>query len=169
MKLSVFTLSFLLILSFGVQAQKNTKITTKLNSHIQSKNKSEQTSVWIFFADKGDNISDKLIEAENKLPANSVKRRKKLYPNKILQATFYDIPVKIEYLNQIKSNIVKQRHISRWLNAVSAEVTTDNINQLASLDCIKKIDLVRKGSINKNSEFDFYTQSKRLTQITCAA
>ncbi len=151
---------YLIILTalFGYTLSFSQKI--KISENLQKKIKYEQTentyNIWIFFTDKGNNIKTKLATAENNLPEHAVERRKKLMKNKTSVATFYDIPVKQEYLNEISGKITKLRHKSNWLNAISAEATEKQINEIAKLDFVKKIDMVRTAKINrKNTGFNF--------------
>ena len=55
-----------------------------------------------------------------------------------------DLPVYAAYLQGIKSDVVKVRHKSRWLNAVSVELKRSALSNLSALDYVKKIDLLRK-------------------------
>ncbi len=136
-------------------AQEEEKISKNLSIQINDNQGSNEFSVWIFFTDKGESISKKLNEAENKLNENALKRRKKTFKNKSTYATFYDIPIKQEYLNETNRYINKLRQKSKWLNAVSAEVSSENINKIANMPFVKKIDIVRKGKINNSLEIDF--------------
>ena len=140
--------------SSNITAQ-NPKISQKLSQTLNSSKESEY-SVWIFFKDKGGNTKAKLTEAENKLPKHAVERRKKLMKNKTSVATFYDIPVLNTYVSEISKHILKLRHKSNWLNAISAEVTKNQINKISNFPFVKKIDIVRKGKISrKNNDVDF--------------
>ncbi len=151
----ILAISVIFTLNITKSESQNNKITQKLTQTINSSNK-ETYPVWIFFTDKGNNVKSKLAAAELNLPEHAVQRRKKIMKNKSSVATFYDIPVNKKYFNQTAEHITKLRHKSNWLNAVSAEVTENQINELKSLPFIKKIDIVRTSKINKNnSVFNF--------------
>ncbi len=138
----------------NVNAQQS-KISSKLREQISEQNK-ETYSVWIFFTDKGTDIKAKLSDAEKNLPKHAVERRKKLIKNRNSVATFYDIPVNKNYFNSVSKYILKLRHQSNWLNAISAEVTEEQINKITTLPFVKKVDIIRKGKINRqNNAFDF--------------
>jgi len=141
-----------LLFSNSILAQESIKISNHLNKYIEIKNQTEY-SVFIFFTDKGNNISKKMIDAEKLLPANAIKRRKKLMRNKTSFATFYDIPINENYFNETEKYINKLRHKLKWLNAISAEVSKENIDKIANLTFVKRIDIVRKGEISRNDNF----------------
>ncbi len=145
---------FVLIIGNNLTAQE-TKISEALKTKTILSDK-DLFSVWIFFRDKGGDIKAKLSAAESKLPENAVERRKKLMKNKETVATFYDISVLNTYVSEISKHIIKLRHKSNWLNAVSAEVNKSQINEIASLNFVKKIDIVRKAKIKREEpKFNF--------------
>lgn len=151
-----------IFLNLNINAQQN-KISKNLSEQISELNK-ETYSVWIFFTDKGGNIKTKLAKAENKLPKHAIERRKKIMKNKKSVATFYDIPINENYFNKISKHIFKLRQESNWLNAVSAEATKKQINEMAKLSFVKKIDIVRKGKISrKSNEFNFAKAYRNFT------
>lgn len=140
----------IILLTSNIFAQN--KISKHLNNYIELKNQDEY-SVFIFFKDKGGNITKKMQDAETLLPENAIKRRKKIMKNKSSVATFYDISINENYYNETEKYISKLRHKLKWLNAISAEVTKENIEQIANLPFVKNIDIVRKGKISRNDNF----------------
>ncbi len=151
----ILALSVIFTLNFSKSEAQNHKITRNLTQAIHSSEK-EFYPVWIFFKDKGNKINLKLSEAESNLPEHAVQRRKKIMGSKSTYATFYDIPIQNSYLNEISILSQKIRQKSNWLNAVSVEATENQINTIAALPFVKKVDIVRTSTIKKNnSEFDF--------------
>ncbi len=147
-------LYFILIISTLTSTAQNSKFSNTLTKIVNS-DKKETFTVWIFFTDKGNNLNAKLADAEKNLPQHAVNRRKKIMKKQSV-ATFYDIPISENYLTQILNHIDKLRQKSNWLNAISAEVTKNQLNELNRLAFVKKIDIVRTGKISEyNSEFDF--------------
>jgi len=140
----------IILLTSNIFAQN--KISNHLNKYVELKNQNEY-SVFIFFKDKGENIAKKMQDAETLLPENAIKRRKKIMKNKISVATFYDIPINENYYNETKKYISKLRHKLKWLNAISAEVSKENIEIIANLSFVKQVDIVRKGKISRNNNF----------------
>ncbi len=133
-------------------SQKTSRISRHLQKYIEVKQQ-DNYSIYIYFKDKGDDISVKLKNAEGKLPANSIKRRQKIMTNKSSLATFYDIPVNENYYNETSKYISKLRHKLKWLNAISAEVTKENIEIISKLPFVTKIDIVRKGKVTRSNNF----------------
>ncbi len=156
----IFLFFLLSIFILNTNNAQQTKISQKLNKEITTQNK-ETYSVWIFFKDKGNNIKAKLSEAEKNLPEHAIERRRKLMKNKNSVATFYDIHINENYFKNISKHITKLRQKSNWLNAVSAEVTENQINDIVKFSFVKKVDIVRKGKISrKNNDFNFYNSFK---------
>ncbi len=143
----LLTITFFLIIS-ALYAQKSNKVTQALFERIEEKGISNEYTVWIFFTDKGDNLTQKLVVANQTLSQRSLERRKKLLKNKPL-VTFYDIPVLESYIEEISPFLLKLRHSSKWLNAVSAEVSGQQLNEIANLDFVKSIDIVRSRKYDK--------------------
>lgn len=118
-----------------------TKISASLNLKIESSSSEELFPVWIYFIDKGNNLDNRLkITADNLLPKAS-KRRLQLRSHSNV-VDFYDLPVLEEYVQEIRQFVRNIRHKSRWLNAISANVTKEDIPNLIGLSYVKKIDLV---------------------------
>jgi|GEM_PF-1510271 len=144
-----------------VSFSQQTKYSPTVEKIIQSGKSSESHSVWIYFSDKGINLDSKMAAIKASLPAHSLQRRAKTFKDKKSPVTYYDIPLEETYITQISPYINKIRTESRWLNAVSAEITTENIEKIAALSFVKKIDIVRKGksrrmfSDEKNPENPF--------------
>ncbi|NPA44996.1 MAG: S8 family serine peptidase [Chlorobi bacterium] len=153
-------LLILILFISSITYSQNNKISNHLKKYIELKKQNEY-SVFIFFTDKGNNISKKLLDAEKTLPTNAIKRRKKLMKNKTSVATFYDIPINENYFNETEKYINKLRHKLKWLNAISAEVSEKNIEKIANLPFVKKIDIVRKGTISRNDNFMDFTKTIR--------
>ncbi|MFK7807878.1 MAG: S8 family serine peptidase [Saprospiraceae bacterium] len=141
-------LTTILILSLSVlhfaKAQHSPKFTKSLERQIAQKAVGEQLSVWIYFTDKGDDLAQKIQLAEQTISERALERRKKTMGNKPL-VTLLDVPVSDEYLQQVIPYITKHRHSSKWLNALSADIKISNLQEVADLDFIQKIDIVRKG------------------------
>jgi serine protease AprX len=142
------TISIILLISFQsiLFAQTDTKISPALNSAINSDIQTH--TVWIFFSDKGGDLQNKLVHAENLLSEKNILRRKKLISSSSI-VDFYDIPVEEAYINTIRPYIKKIRHSSKWLNAVSAEVDKTQLEKISQFSFVKKIDIVRKAKTSK--------------------
>jgi len=118
----------------------NEKISRSLESTLRITPANETVKVWIFFKDKGENVNFKAIE--NKLTAKSKVRRSKIFGESLVD--FYDVPVNRNYLKDLSPYLYKTVVKSKWLNAVSAFIYPDNIEQITKKDFIKKIDIVNR-------------------------
>lgn len=153
--LSVFAFSVL-------HAQKHQKISQQLSNEITFKGADEDFTVWIFFTDKGDNINEKMRHATQELNPRSLKRRQKSIKRTAL-VSILDIPVMESYVNEVVPLLVKFRHKSKWLNAISAEVSGVQLDKIASFDFVERIDVVRSRKYDKEitqvSSEDNYSKS----------
>ena len=132
----------LIFISIKAEAQENTKISRRLAHEIHTKQ--EQThSVWIYFSDKGPHAAEEVKTFEKQLPQKTINRRKKnMLPGNI--CNFRDLPLNKQYIETISPFLTKNRRESRWLNALSAEVSSQNIRRIAEFPFVNKIDLVLK-------------------------
>ena len=117
------------------------KITFKLQHRMERVSTNDIITAWIFFTDKGNNPTQKLDEVEKNLLPESYERRLRNRPAEKL-VDMYDVPVEKAYIKQISPLVSKIRHKSRWLNAVSVEVSREALENIAELSFVKKIDLV---------------------------
>ena len=143
----IITLGFIFFF-FGANAQFSEKFSDVLIRNIEINRTNPEYTVWIFFTDKGSDLKAKIKFSENNLSKKSIQRRQKLIKTGPV-ADYYDIPVKESYVEQLIPHINKLRHQSRWLNAISAEVSRENLEQIAGFSFVKKIDIVRKGKYDK--------------------
>ncbi len=146
----VLSISLIVIFSLTAFSQKMNKVTEVLAQKVYA-NPNTTHTVWIYLNDKGNNISQKLVSAAQNLhPKSKERRQKSMKSNQLV--SFIDIPVESNYVNQVSTIVEKVRHQSRWLNAISAEATKAQIEQIAQLDFVKSIDIVRKASIEPVEE-----------------
>lgn len=140
-KVSVLVVMLLLGVFSGIFAQ--SPITPKLQALMTNKGDTQEITAWIFFTDKGSNISEMLIAAEAKLTPRAYQRRLRNRAADNL-VDFYDLPVNSRYVREVASRVERVRHKSRWLNAVSVEIKKASVYNIAALSFVKKIDLVHK-------------------------
>ncbi len=125
---------FLLIFQLSAQSL---KFSERLNSEIERSTKDKEITVWIYFTDKGGGLD----KSSAVISVRAIKRRKKIAKNNSL-IDQYDLPVYEPYIKNISKLIHKKRTESRWLNAVSVEMSASDIKRVAALPFVKKIDLV---------------------------
>ncbi len=153
-KYLILSATALIIFSSNIYAQD--KRSTSLKKQIQQSAQDDILTVWVFFTDKGKDIKQKLEKAEAQLPQHALERRKKCFKGKSSLASFYDLPINKNYIQEVTKHIEKLRRTSNWLNALSAELRTSQIEKIEQLSFVKKIDIVKKGKINrKTAEFNF--------------
>ncbi|MBK9405434.1 MAG: S8 family serine peptidase [Ignavibacteria bacterium] len=151
MKKLITLLSFIavIVLSGYTQNNPSDKISRQLLNS-SSKNPDKNLVVWIYLTDKGPGALSKLSNPLNIVSQRSFERRLKV--KTVAQALdFTDVPLNDAYVNEIKEKVIKIRNRSKWLNAVSAEVTSDQLSELANLDFVKVIDLVERFRKAKNN------------------
>jgi len=145
-----FAVITLLSLSFFSFKPTEDKIGNMLSSAM-NKAGSENYVVWVYFKDKGPNAMARLNNPLSIVSQRSLDRRSKVKPaGELLDYT--DIPLYAEYVNSVSSKVLKVRHGIKWLNSMSVEVSKSQINELAMLDCVSKIELVERFRINNEQE-----------------
>ena len=120
------------------------KISTRLNTEIESKKSGDKILVWIYFRDKGNNLKFYFNNPESALSKKSLDRREKRLKKKSSSLDFTDVPLNQEYLKQLSSNGFTLKQKSKWLNAVSGYVDELQLQTISKYDFIKKIDLVNR-------------------------
>jgi subtilisin family serine protease len=92
---------------------------------------------WIVFRNKG--VSSSLLKNSQSLGITNraLKRRaKSLPPDRLIDE--YDLPISESALSQIKQTGVKIRTVSRWLNAVSVEASSQQLQILNALPIVSQ-------------------------------
>ena len=134
----------ILILSFqGFDNPNNyLKISKTLREDLSLKNENSKNLIWITFKDKGINADQKLQHPENFLTQRALDRRSKVKPLNAL-VDFTDIPLNYEYVNEIKNAGIEIKNRSKWFNSVSCYATKIQIEQIAELGFVSKLDIVK--------------------------
>ncbi len=131
----------LLFFAFSINAQN--KISVPLKNILNQTEGNKKILIWIYFRDKGPDISKYFTEPESVVSKKSLKRRAKVLPeNKLID--FTDIPVNPLYIQKLHNLNIEIKHKSKWLNAVSCYVTKKQIKMLEKLDFVTNLDIVRK-------------------------
>jgi len=108
----------------------------------------ETAAVWLYLRDK--EVYDSaaceraLAEHAETLGQPALERRRKALPEPWVD--FYDLPVAERYLDQLSTEGIEIRRVSRWLNAVSANVTRSQIDRLLALPFVSEIRPVLRGT-----------------------
>jgi hypothetical protein len=119
------------------------KFTPQLNGVVNVADQNEKLLVWVFFSDKGDNLHNYLSKPSTVVSEKSLKRRAKvLDENNLL--TPRDLPVNMEYVDQLESIGFKVKNKTKWFNGVSGWATKSELAQLSIMPFVKQLDIVYK-------------------------
>jgi hypothetical protein len=114
--------------------------------------KESKFTVYVYLKDKGPDVQKYLANPLSMVSQRSLDRRAKVLPSNEL-VDFTDVPVYLEYAKLIESKSLKLRHILNWFNCVSVTATIPQLNEIASLNCVKEIELVERfKSVAENPE-----------------
>ena len=109
-----------------------------------------QTKYWIFFVDKGPDVS-RLAKARKlartRLSSRCLERRRKVLPEESL-VDDTDVEIYDLYLNKLHQLGVKPIVKSNWLNAVSAVMDSETVQVVKSLSFVRRIKPVARANTN---------------------
>lgn len=122
------------------------KMSERLQIEMLASDEFEKTvNIWIYFQDKAitsqEMLKNGFEDVHKGLRPRCLWRRSKVR-NSDGRIDEHDLPLRAEYIEKVKPMVNRVRTVSRWLNAVSAEATTAQIQELEQLDFIRKLDLV---------------------------
>ncbi len=159
---SLIIILFILFLSTENISLASNKTSSALSSIVSEYGLDKEYKVWIYFKDKGPLYRNIMEEVKNQLNKRSIVRRSRSIGNNLID--FYDLPVFDKYITSLVNILIKIHHKSRWLNALSAEITGKNIELLEELDFIDKIDIVKnyKSTSRRKSFSNEITYTKGL-------
>lgn len=139
----------LLALCLPLRAQAVERATWKLHPHM-GRLLDERGSVkgWVFFRDKGLGdaraVKAALDRAEAELGPRQ-RARRELRRQRSGLVDWYDIPVAQRYVQSVESGGVRVAVSSSWLNAISVYGDRARFEAIAALDCVDRIEPVRRG------------------------
>lgn len=125
----------------------------KLNEAVRE---DDQIHAWIMFKDKGPNVAAR--KQNITLHPKTLERRKKLFSEPV---TWYDVPVHQKYINRIISVGVEVRRESKWLNALSVFASMDQIQTIAGMNFVTRIQPVAKLRRGKHKTINNMTHNER--------
>ncbi len=111
------------------------KLSKRLRAKLAVKDDDTRRKVWVYFTDK-DETPAAYLKAASTMTARAAVRRRDI------PLDWYDLPVKDEYIDNVRKIGGQDVRASRWLNAVSVRLTESRIRQLAGESFIKMIDIV---------------------------
>jgi len=104
-----------------------------------------RVAVWVFFTARDmtpAQLEAALTKAEASLPAKVARRRGKVVATGERLVDVNDLPLDPGYLAEAAATGATLRRQSRWLDAASYDATPAQVQTLASLSCVRKVDLV---------------------------
>ena len=135
-KAVILGVTILVSLGFAQNAESQQILSPELSVIVSNNSNSELHKVWIYF-----DLPDSLLEKVN-LSEKSLKRRAKVFGQNDSQSR-YDFRPSDKVLQEITSTGVQIRRVSRWFKAVSVEASASQIQQVARLPFVSKVDLVK--------------------------
>ncbi len=104
---------------------------------------------WIYFRDKDETVLRTVaangtvheISQATGITERALKRRSKMLPSARL-VTAEDLPVSQLYIEQLQLNGISVINTSRWFNAVTATLTSDQGRRISALPFVDHIELV---------------------------
>jgi hypothetical protein len=102
-------------------------------------------AVWVFFIDRAMTPSQReraLADAEAVLPDDVARRRSKVAAPGQRLVDEHDLPLDPNHLAEAATTGATLRRQSRWLGAASYDATPLQVRALASLSCVRRVDLV---------------------------
>ncbi|MCE1164699.1 MAG: S8 family peptidase [Bacteroidetes bacterium] len=140
-------LTIAILLSTGLKPY-NGKLSERLQNAIKS-SKDDKFTVYVYFKDKGPDVQKYLSNPSSLVTEKSLERRKKvLSPGALVD--FEDVPLYQPYVDMAAQHTSKVRDQLRWLNCISAEVTREQVSDLAEINCVKNMDVVERFKKNKD-------------------
>lgn len=136
-----FIFSAIAIIIFAFKPE-SSKLGHRLSDLLNRTNENKFT-VWIYFTDKGPQSDSYLSNPSALVTQRSLERRMKVkQPGALVDVK--DIPVFHRYVDAVNSSVLKIRNKTKWLNAVSAELTREQLRQVESFDFVSKIEIVER-------------------------
>ncbi|MBV6477650.1 MAG: hypothetical protein HGGPFJEG_00391 [Ignavibacteria bacterium] len=131
-------------------ATANDKIGSNLKNAEANLNQ-DRFTVWIYFTDKGPDANTIILNPMSFISRKSFERRLKV--KSVMNAVdITDVPVYQNYVSEVSKIALRMRHKSKWLNAVSAELSKEAIFEIIKLPFVKKIELVERYAVKVKEE-----------------
>ncbi len=132
----------LLALALPAGAQQDDRVAPSLRRAIAAAPAETPQIVWIFFRDKGPDAAARLAAGAPLVTARALSRRALRGTQRGVELE--DLPPAAAYVEAVARSVVAIRQQSRWFDAVSAVATPAQIEQLARLPFVARVDVVRR-------------------------
>lgn len=121
-------------------AEPGAKASRALLERLAASRPGDGHTVWVFFRDKGPR-PELSARARALVSFRALERRARRAGGAVRAAE--DWPLDESYVRSVEQGVLRLRQRSRWLNAVSAVATGDQLRALAELPFVERVDLVR--------------------------
>jgi serine protease AprX len=160
---SIFVLVLVVVIFFAFKPTTG-KFGPRLTTLLDNSNQ-ENFTVWVYFKDKGPNAEQMLSNPLNLVTQRSIDRRLKVKsPENVVDMT--DVPVYQNYVDVLTPHLSKVRARVKWLNAISIELTRDQLDDIANKDFVNMIEVVEKYKKNKDLiECDEITEKPEISIV----
>jgi serine protease AprX len=150
------------------------KLSTNLKSLVTHSGADDKFLVWIFFSDKGNDTESLIKNPSLYLTERSIERRlKRMSGHSNGISDIKDIPVNKIYIDNLKSEEIEIKNISKWFNAVSCYVNKNDLNKISSKKFVREIDLVarlkKEEPVQEENSFQNFNPQNKLTSINYGA
>jgi serine protease AprX len=125
-----------------LSAAPSAAVAPRLAAALQQEGAARPQLVWVFFTDKGVRPEARLAEARASLTPRALSRR--ALRGRSHGVGTLDLPLVQSYVDAVSSRVLRVRHESRWFNAVSVEATPEQVDALARLPFVERLDLVAR-------------------------
>jgi hypothetical protein len=147
---SIIILVMIAIIAFSFK-QGSGKLGPHLTAALENSN-ADHFIIYIYLMDKGPNAGLMLSNPLSLVTQRSIERRSKVKsPDMIVEMT--DVPLYQEYINELASRAINLRNRIKGINAVSAEVTKQQLNDIAEMNFVKQIELVET-AVRKHNDIE---------------
>jgi subtilisin family serine protease len=119
------------------------KLAPRLAERLAGSRTAERHVAWVFLRDKGSVDAARWTEAAARVTPRALQRRARR--GEAPGVGVADLALAPAQLEAVRAAVVRVRHVSRWLNAVSVEATAGQIEALARLPFVERLDLVTRG------------------------
>src|SRR5688572_765074 len=114
---------------------------TWLDVAVRQARATDRLAVWVYFAEKGP-PSAAGTAGPAASPRAVARRARRGTPT--ATTAFEDRPLAATYVQEVTRLATRVREQSRWLNAVSVEATPAEIEAVAALPFVSRVDIVRR-------------------------
>ncbi len=124
----------------GLRAKSTQPIVDGTSQYLADHEINGKANIWVFFTDKGVFNKAELVRAKDNVRSQiSPRAEARLARNGIKDVQVADLPVVESYVQQVTQLGAKLRWISRWLNAASYEIDPSQLNRIAALPFVEKV------------------------------